>query len=799
MDDGGNAGDDEEEMENGNEYNDDISPQQNMGQYNQYIGDGIVRNNIPNYSPNPNGQNIVYYKKKKLGRYNYNISPQNEFYNENKNEKNKYNVESPANNDQNINYNIQPYQRRHILGNLGDSASPEAYAINYNNNQISPSNPDNNSRIYVKPKTNYNNINNGISTEERGIESRESPNNVAHNGANLRRPFQIMEYEDNENNNYNRLNNYDEDSINVVEPPLFNYQNNERFKGGKVDLNALINKRGRKGREYQDQDRDEDENEENYKNKNEKKKEDEFKFDIDEEKLVNIIKLQKAIKAHMKERNICATKIQSFWRAASTRKIMELYHNLDEFIYLLSKVHFNHFSDNFYFFINQLFFAYKANTLYAKNNQIDSLEEEEKEENENSKNSQEDKKIDEKNKNKNYEELLNDYHNLQKKYNDLVNNSKFSKSSTKRNLLNNDLVSAPGETTFGSIKTDNKLKFKNLNNSTNYLNVRQNLTFSNDYNEDVEVKNKEYERHFYTPKYENEDIINENTKDKRFSYSSIHSEENSKYFDNEQPKGATSKRKGKMQRIGILTLNKQKDKILTYSPSIENEYQSGENSKNKNSNEKINEKIINNISVIIPKHEEEFGIIKSEIEDKKDNLNNTKIKEIEDRIYDKYVNKYSKNLFIVKNNKVNLKNENENNDKKGLNHFNNELIFPENENAMELVAPKKTDEQKIKDIFDNEKLLKKIKNKLNKITYEKKLIKNYENSFSIENKKPNDILRKLNNEIQQNINKLEIIQNNHRNFAPYKLDFESKEISLVQPKMSKKNKIKENIIPVFVN
>ena len=273
MDDEGNAGEDEEELENGNEneYNGDISPQQNIGQYNQYIGDGIVRNNIPNYSPNPNGQNIVYYKKKKLGRYNYNISPQNEFYNENKNEKNKYNVESPANNDQNINYNIQPYQRRHILGNLGDSASPEAYAINYNNNQISPSNPDNNSRIYVKPKTNYNNINNGISTEERGIESRESPNNVAHNGANLRRPFQIMEYEDNENNNYNRLNNYDEDSINVVEPPLFNYQNNERFKGGKVDLNALINKRGRKGREYQDQDRDEDENEENYKNKNRNK------------------------------------------------------------------------------------------------------------------------------------------------------------------------------------------------------------------------------------------------------------------------------------------------------------------------------------------------------------------------------------------------------------------------------------------------------------------------------------------------------------------------------------------------
>ena len=795
MENEGNAGEDLEEMENGNEYqyNADNSPLQNIGQYNQYIGDGIVRNNILNYSPNLNGENSLYYKKKKLGKYNYNIGLENEYQSQNENEEGQYNMESPANNNQNINYNMKPYQRRHILGNLSDSASPEEYAIKYNN-QISPSNPDNNSRIYVKPKANYNNLNNGISTEELGIESRESPNNAANNGANLRRPFQFTDYDENDNNNYNRLNNYDEDSVNIVEPPLFNYPNNERYKGGKVDLNnfALINKRARRDRE--DQDRDEDEDEEDI---IDKKKEDEYEFDIGEEKLQNIIKLQKAIKNHMKDRNIKATKIQSFWRASSTRKIMNLYHDLDEFIYLLSKVHFNHFSDNFYFFINQLFNAYKANTL--DNNQIDSLEDEEKEDNENSNNDNEDEKITKNiQKNKNYEELLNDYHNLEKKYNDLVNNNKYSKfSTTKRSALNNDITSVPGETTIGSIKTDNKLKFKMHNNSSNYLNIKQNLTFSNDYNDDAEVKNKEYDHRFYTPKYEKEESFNDNSKDKRFSYSSIHSEENSKYFDNEQPKGATSHRKGKFQRIGMLSLNKKKDKILTYSPSIENEYQSRENSKNKNNNENINGKRVNNISVIMPKHEEEFGIIKSEIDDNKNKLNSIKIKEIEEKIFNKFVNNFSKNLFIVKNNKVHLKNEN--NDKKRINHFDNEFIFPENENTMELVAPKKSDEQIIKDIFDNEKLLKKIKNKLGKKTYEKKLLKNYENSFAIENKKPKDILRKNNNEIQQNINNLEIIQNNHRNFALSKLDFQSNHLFLGEPKISKKNKVSKNFAPAFEN
>ena len=746
----GNAGEDEEEVENGNEYNDD-SPQK----YNEYIGDGIVRNNIPNYSPNQNGQNILYYRKKNLGKYNPNYAPENE----NENVEDEYIMESPAKNDNINKYNIRPYKRRHILGNLADSASSEAYAKK--NIQISPY-TDNNSRIYVKPKTKYNSINNGISTEERGIESKkESPNNVANNGAYLRRPFHYPDYEENEISKYNKINNYDEDSINVVEPPMYYNSNNDRIKGGKVDLNTfgIRKNRGRKDEEEEEED------------------------EVDEEEI--------------KIKDINATKIQSFWRAFSTRRIMKLYHDLDEFIYLLSKVHFNHFSDNFYFFINQLFNVYKANTL--DNNQIDSLDEEKEEnedenENENEKeneNENDEEKLDEKSpNNKNYDELLKDYNDLQNKYNDLIK-KKYNKDSTKKSL--NDIASVPGETTIGTIKIDSKkLKFKHQNNSTNNINNNENLTFSNDYNDEVEVNNKEYERHFYTPNQEDEDSFNENSKDKRFSYSSIHSEENSKYFDNEQPKGATSskrniglKSRGK-NKTGSLSLNKKKDKLLSYSPSFENEKQSRENSRNKNvNNESMNENRINNIAVIIPKHEEEFRILNNMEENKE------KPEVIEEKLYGKYVNNFSKDLFIVKNNKINLQNKEEL--KTTLNCFDNELIFPENENMLELKAPKKSDEKKINDIISNEKLFKKLKNKIYKDNNEK-LITNYESSFAIESK-PINILEKISNEIERNINNLEIIQNNHRNFS--KLDFESNELFLGEPQSLKQKKKLKKIVPTF--
>ena len=775
-DEDGNVGEDEEEMEieNGNEN-------QYNNNYNNYIGDGFVRNNIPNYSPyqNQNGQNILYFRKKNL--YNRNYGQENE--NQNENIDGQYIIESPAQQYININNNNrQPYNRKRILGNLGDSASSEAYAKNYNN-QISPSYTDNSSKIYVKPKTKYNNVKNGISTEERGIESnQEFTNNVANNGANLRRPFNYTDYEEKEYKKYNKINNYDEDSINVVEPPVYNIPNNDINKGGKVDLNnfRIMKKKGKRN----DVEVEEEENDE--------EKIIEEEYDIDEDKLKQLIKLQKYVKAHIQVIEIKIIKIQSLWRGRNTRKIIKLYQDLDEFIFLLSKVHFNHFSDNFYFFINQLFNVYKANTL--DDNQINSLDEEKEEENNSN---EEEEKLDENNPdNKNYDELLNDYKDLQQKYNNLIKDkNKFDKSATKKSLLNNnnDIISVPGETTLGTIKTDNnKLKFKHQNNSTNNIN-NENITFSNDYNDEVEVNNKEYERRFYTPNPEDEDSFND-TKDKRFSYSSIHSEENSKYFDNEQPKGGNSNKRNILKSKGITSkigLNKKKDKILSYSPSFENDKHSRETSKTKNiNNESQTDNKIYNISVIIPKHEEEFGIIKPI--DENNDKNNINIEEMEGKIYDKYVNNFSKDLLIDKNNKINLKNENEMKEK--LNYFDNENIFPENENTIELRAHKKSDEQKLKDIFDNEKFLKKIKNKISENLPEKKL--SNEVSFIIENTNPANVLEKINNEIQQNINNLEIIQNNHRNFHHSKLDFESNEFSLLDNQLSKKKKLKK-IIPIF--
>ena len=57
------------EMQNVNQF-EDYSPQKAIGEYNEYIGDGNVRNNIPNYSPNQNVQNVPYYQNNNLNDYN---------------------------------------------------------------------------------------------------------------------------------------------------------------------------------------------------------------------------------------------------------------------------------------------------------------------------------------------------------------------------------------------------------------------------------------------------------------------------------------------------------------------------------------------------------------------------------------------------------------------------------------------------------------------------------------------------------------------------------------------------------
>ena len=757
-----NEGENEEdiEMQNANQF-DDYSPQKAIGEYNEYIGDGIVRNNIPNYSPNQNVQNVPYYKKKNFNEYNMynNYNRDYDQMNEMENENDQYDMESPT---KNYNYNGEPYKRRHILGNLGDSASSEAYANNSNQIQKTPI-IDPNKRIYVKPRSRVNILNlNGISTEERGIESRiESTNNPNSNMRTfLKKPYHYIDSEENElvRNKFNKNINYDEDSLNVVEPPSHSYN---RDKGGKVDLNLMLKNRGRKSNREEKEEEREREIEEERDGEREEEREEEGEQDQGQEKDQEQDKEQEEEREQEEEeeneengnnredkeaqelKELFVTKIQAFWRGRSTRRIMTLYHDLDEFIYLLSKVHFNHFSDNFYFFINQLFNAYKAN---IDNNQNESLEEENENDdnidNENNENNEFDEKdkIPDENENK----LLNDYNELKNKYDELLQNNKDYKTTTKKTLNNNDIMSVPGETTFGTIKTDNqKFKKKTQNNE---------LTFSNDYYNDEVEGNK----HYYTPYQEDEDSFNEGSKEKRFSYSSIHSEENSKYFDNEQPakRSTTGKRSitlnnrgNKNSKIGLLSLNKKKDNKLSYSPSSR-----GNSSKRNMNDGNQNENTIN-ISIIQKNRDEFKSPIKS-------------------------------------------------------NYFDNNFMYPENENNLELIAKKKSDEQKINDILNNEKLFEKMKDKIGQEVNPKKyeLSQNYGESFMIKNKKPiesnldGNIKNNIqNNEIETNINNLEIIQNEHKNFVPSKLDLEFNEIFIGQDKSLLNKKRFEKIIPTSEN
>ena len=606
------------------------------------IGDGeFVRYEISNenneYSPNQNGQDVYAYQNlrninnnsnnKNMNRgYHLPKDNQEEFEEEDNEE---YYLQTPdkniEDNFRSTNYNNfnnnQVYKKRRILGNLRDSVSSEAYA----NKSMSRATLTDyrNSGIYIKPKTTYNNnIKNGISPEERGIESLKDSNQKV---------------------------SYDENYEIIEESPIYNYpKNQQQEKGGKIDLNLGLSKL-----------------KDAIKNKT-KEKYDMIWYENNLDKIV---------------------KIQATYRYYRVKKVMDKYHDIDEFIFHISKVQFNHFYDNFFFFINQLFKAYEANALGG----LDLDNNEEKEENEEENNEESDYE-----ENKSYDQLLNDYTNLKKKYDELMknrndNNTNNNNSKLSYKKINPELASLPGETTFGSIKTDThklykfKASFQNNNNSTS--NIKDNLTISNYNDEDNN------ERHYYTPDhYYDEDSFNDN-KDKRYSYSSIHSDEYSKYFDNEQPKHKfkslnTKKTKG-------ITLDKtKKNKVFEYSPSIEIDR---ENSikKNESQNERIN-----NISVI--------NLNRSGIDEQEDIFDKKRIEEI---AYDKYIINYSKDLRIVKNNKIVLKSDKEELDKK---NFDSKYIFKQKENIIELKAKKKTDEQKMKEIFNNKRLYEKIKSKLEK-------------------------------------------------------------------------------------
>ena len=98
-------------------------------------------------------------------------------------------------------------------------------------------------------------------------------------------------------------------------------------------------------------------------------------------KLNLLIKLQRFIKSYLYLREMCAMKIQAVWRGGNTRKIMDLYNDLDEFIFHLSKVQFNHFNNDFCFFIKQLFNIYKANISNENDKENYNIENENENEN----------------------------------------------------------------------------------------------------------------------------------------------------------------------------------------------------------------------------------------------------------------------------------------------------------------------------------------------------------------------------------------------------------------------------------
>jgi len=419
-------------------------------------------------------------------------------------------------------------------------------------------------------------------------------------------------------------------------------------------------------------------------------------------KLQLIIKLQRFFKSYFYLKNICATKIQSVWRGVNTRKIMDLYNDLDEFIYHLSKVQFNHFNNDFCFFIKQLFNIYKANVSNGNYNENDESEnneinnEDDENENENCMNQITLEEIEQKErlgeysykfpegsyfdpeklsheneialfvqasspyyerkvrkKSRDYERLARDYEELYQQYNELKKNSNVNVVNTNNTRIITRKEKNESESTIGSIRSDYKFHKFNSNskehtNKKAYSDARpssgdngKNLTFSNDYDADLDNRDDD----FFNQEISNDDNDNSGSliKDKKYSYFSIHSDENSKYFDNENPRDrekeikegeiykvnisknsggskfnnsakytGCSSRQGNTKLLGLHRYDKSGKNDYSNSPSIErsNNYM-GHHSKTfprkYNNNDSIN-----NI-LIIPKHEEDFNIINTNL------------------------------------------------------------------------------------------------------------------------------------------------------------------------------------------
>ena len=406
----------------------------------------------------------------------------------------------------------------------------------------------------------------------------------------------------------------------------------------------------------------------------------------DEYKLNSLIKLQRFIRSYLYLREICAMKIQAIWRGRNTRRIMDLYNDLDEFIYHLSRVQFNHFNSDFCFFIKQLFNVYKTNLSNQNFNEYDDdtdnrlNNEEEENDNENCMNQKTLEEMEQQKENNEYmfkfpegsyfnqeklipeneiylyvegssqgeyDKLIKDYEDLYRQYNELRQKNNLNINCNIHTVHRKEKNES--ESTIGSIKSDYRFKFgsnsRDNTNNKDYSEKRhstgdkgKNITISNDdYDADLDINRDD---DFFNQDMSYDDKDNSGSlKDKRYSYFSIHSDENSKYFDNENPKDRDKENKegdnykintskisggskfnnsskytgcssvqGKSKLVRLHRFDKNNKNEFSNSPSIEksNNYM-GHHSKSFPRKYNYNDLINNNLIII--KHEEDFGII----------------------------------------------------------------------------------------------------------------------------------------------------------------------------------------------
>ena len=703
-------------------------------------------NNYMNYTDNVNIRRIDQYNNKISREEYHSLEPNsNLIYHRNKD----------------IQIGVIPIKNK--LNNNNNQQYNKGMVYRKNNASYSKSNISDISYDQQKKQQNDNNINNfiirgtgsGFASPEIEYKNISNENEIQNNSEESEKQNEYVFYNENDYNNYRKKkiikkNNYETNNI-----------SKNQKQGGKVDLYyELINN----NKDSIKRDKN------SLTNKNMLKKL-ENSIENDEDKMISLIKLQRFIKSYLYLRELCAMKIQAVWRGCNTRKIMDLYNNLDEFIYHLSKVQFNHFNNDFCFFIKQLFNIYKANISNDNYNE-ESNEEIENDENEmNINNDINDEYIQEraffdpekleteneialvvegvpKNHDKNtsskdYDKLKQDYDDLYQQYNELRGNSKNNNliniNTNKRTRQKKDKDEYGSS--LGSVKSDCKFRFRtNSRDNTNYRGYselrhdeenKEKNSFSKDYDADLDI-NREDDFFNQEMSYDDKDNSGSPINDKNYNYFSVHSDENSKYFDNENIKegetGPKSKTIGKYttkRRKPKFKANNKIDKNSINSPIIgESKNYIGYHSKTFQRNYKNNE----DSNLIIPKREEEFNII--------DNINiNSSPKEINTK-------KIIDEIRITPNERNINKNKNWNEINK---HIKNEEIYINNNN----------------DNKDNE--IRILRNKLNEIKNNENRPKIFGNNLKINNNINEINIRGNNPELIQ-LNNIEIERN--RSMSP---------------------------------